>query len=248
MKVPNTRCDTRNYDGCLVDANGRTYPATSDPSELEALGNPQDKLAFFVNGINCDIARQLGDMARLKSENFRLVGIHNATAGVVRDLAQCLADKFNFGHNEAVITVKSLLMSAVASGKQLTFFAHSQGALICSRALEETCRELHQNGLDDVQIQHRLSNIEINTIGGASYTYPDGPKYHHKINLLDPVAVMTGLGGDFPGVHPGQGAQTEEIKRFVPPSQAPAPPSDTLVKVSLLDKTVHGVSVYYKSP
>lgn len=247
MKITNPRCDTRAFDGFLVDAKGKTYQSDTDPSQLEGVGNPEDKVAFFVNGINCDIARQVSDMSRVKAEGHRLVGIHNATAGVIRDLGQCVADKFNLGNNGAVTTVKSLLLSALASGQQLTFFAHSQGALICSRAVDEVTAELRQKGGDDSRMLSNMGNVEVHTAGGASYTYADGPKYHHKVNRLDPVAMLAGLGSGFPGVHPGEGSETEQMKRFVTPSQAPASPPDTQVKVSLLDKTVHGVSVYYMS-
>ena len=247
MKITNIRCDTRAFDGFLVDAKGRTHRPETDPNQLEGIGNPDDKVAFFVNGINCDLARQVSDMSRVKAEGHRLVGIHNATAGVIRDLGQCVADKFNLGENGAVTTVKSLLLSSLASGQQLTFFAHSQGALICSRAVEEVTDELRQKGWDDARILTNLENVEVHTAGGASYTYADGPKYFHKVNLLDPVAMLAGIGSGVPGVHAGEGAETEQINRFVTPSEAPPSPPDTQVKISLLDKTVHGVSVYYQS-
>lgn len=242
------RGDTRVFDGHWVDGQGKAHPPNCDPAALQAVGQPDAPVAFYVNGINCDLARQLNDMKMLQSQGYRLIGIHNATNGILRDLAQCVADKLDLGENGAVTTVKSLLKSAMDSGNKVALFGHSQGALICSRAIGEACQELLADGWSQEALQDKLGTVEVFTAGGASYTYPDGANYHHRINRLDPVAMFAGLGSHCPGTSAGQGAEVETMTRFVPPSQSAPSDPNSAVHPSLLDKCVHGVGVYYCKP
>lgn len=220
-------------------------PSSVDPAELEAVGDPADSVAFYVNGINTDLERQRCDMDKLRGLGYRVLGVHNATAGPVRDLGQCVADKLNLGSNGAVTTVKSLLRTALASGEALTLIGHSQGALICSRALWETRREMLDEGLTAQQAAEKFSNVKLHTAGGAAYRFPDGPRYHHRINLLDPIALAAGLMTMLPGISAGAGAHVETFCRWRDPALNVSCPG-SLVKPSLMDKAVHGVSVYYE--
>lgn len=185
--------DTRAYDGFFVDAKARAHAPSASPQALEAVGDPERPLAFFVNGISTDLGRMRSDMEKLNSLGCRVIGVHNATAGILRDLGQCLADKANLGRNGAVDSVKSLLRTSMATGQSLTLIGHSQGALVCSRALWETQRELTAEGCSSQDVADRLSKVVLHTAGGAAYRFPEGPEYHHRVNLLDPVALFSGL-------------------------------------------------------
>lgn len=236
--------DTRPYDGNFLDASCRAHNV-ADPSTLEAVGDPSDTLAFYVNGINTDLARQRCDMEKLKGLGYRVLGIHNATAGVIRDLGQCVADKLDKGQNPAVNTVKQLLRTALATGQNLTLIGHSQGALICSRALFETQAELLQNGQSLEEATRKLGLVNVHTAGGAAYHFPDGPSYHHRINWLDPIALLAGLAMlKLPGISAGAGAVIETFCRVRDPRKQPECP-EMKVKPSLLDRALHGVSVYF---
>ncbi len=238
--------DTRAYDGYFIDAKGRAQHPASVPAELDAVGPSEKPLAFFVNGISSDLGRTRSDMDKLKSLGCRVVGVHNATAGVLRDLGQCVADKLNIGQNGAVVTVKNLLKTARATGQSLTLIGHSQGALICSRALWETQKEMEKQGLSKAEMAQELSLVTLHTAGGAAYRFPDGPEYHHRVNLLDPVALLTGLASGIWGTTPGENSTTETFCRFVTPSESKAKETPFEgIQPKLLDQTVHGVAVYF---
>lgn len=245
MNILAPKVDTRAYDGFFLDANLRAHaPEGVNPEELLAAGDPKDELALYVNGINTDLARQRCDMDRLKSLGYRVVGVHNATAGVARDLAQCVTDKWNTGRNGAVTTVKSMLRTALESGRSLTLIGHSQGALICSRALWELRGEMMKDGVNSDQVEEKLSQVKLHTAGGAAHSFPDGPSYHHRVNLMDPVALVAGLMMSMlPGVQAGAGAQVETFCRIAKPSGHEC--SGSAIKPSFLDTALHGVGVYY---
>ena len=214
--------DSRRFDGYFLGKSGVPVP----PKEAcpEPVGEEGD-LVYYVNGVDTDISKQMEDMRRIaKHGRCRVLGIHNATAGLVRDLGECLGDKLGMGENLAVASVKELLRHSLESGLQVSLVGHSQGALICSRALRETGSEL-------------LSNVHLETAGGASYTYPEGPRYTHRVNRYDPVPLLFGI-----SALPVEGR--EDFVRFEPPCRKESESlSDFLMK--LMDRTVHGTEIYY---
>lgn len=157
-------------------------------------GHPTQKI-IFVNGIanspdnHYDSLQGIADHA-----NAEVVGVYNASEGLFKDLWQCVKDKLGIGHNPAVDTLRNTLYAELSSGSQqpINLMAHSQGALITSRALGDVRNQLKEDGLSPQEIDARMSRINVDTFGGAAWTYPDGPHYNHYTNALDPVASMFG--------------------------------------------------------
>ena len=54
-------------------------------------------------------------------------------------------------------------------------------------------RELRRRGYSNDDIETRLGRLHIETIGGAAWSYADGPKYVHYINEYDPIPFRFGL-------------------------------------------------------
>jgi hypothetical protein len=228
--------DTRQFDGYFVDRKGQAFPPSTAMEEIEPLGESGNPDVVYINGILTDTQRQLEDMTRLAKTGKRVVGVHNATAGVVRDLGQSIMDKVNRGPNSAVDTVKKLVRTATEVGNQLKLVAHSQGALVVSRAIDELLEEeqVTREGLD---------SISVDTYGGASYTYPNGPRYFHHMNLLDPVPMLMGA-GYLGALKHSPGVKLEMFARAQAPFRVPGEPWTKTVGRAF-DRSLHGTSVYF---
>jgi hypothetical protein len=97
--------------------------------------------------------------------------------------------------------------------------AHSQGALIASRAVGAAYNRLRiEDGLSASAARKRLSTIQIETFGGAARSYPDGPQYVHYVNVADAIPMTLGLGIGVPGLdptfRPGSGAVIHRFTDF----------------------------------
>lgn len=211
---------------------------------LEPVGDPQDKLVYYVNGVNTSLAKQMQDMKNIAGTHRRVIGIHNATHGLIRDLAQTLGDKFSIGKNPAVDTVKNLLRQAVHTGMAVSLLGHSQGASICCRALWEVKDELLASGMSEEQIKQSLAAVDVETAGGVSIHYPDGPHYHHIVNTYDPVPRSLGLNSLLPTKHAGAGAIVESKSLLHKPYLTDQDNWWDLLP-NAVDRSVHGTEVYY---
>jgi len=61
-------------------------------------------------------------------------------------------------------------------------------------------------------VEDRLNKfVSVQTFGGASRFFPDGPRYRHVFNHWDPVSTLFGQGDIITG--PGRGAKVEKINR-----------------------------------
>jgi hypothetical protein len=191
--------DLRNeaYDGYLIGRNGDERPWTplsQVPGVLPLGGHPTQKI-IYINGIlNSPKEHYESLEAIANTANAEVVGVYNASEGFWKDFAQCVKDKLGIGHNPAVETLKNTLYAELTSGSQqpINLMAHSQGALITSRALGDVRNQLKEDGLSPKEIDARMSRINVDTFGGAAWHYPDGPHYNHNTNVLDPVSNLFG--------------------------------------------------------
>lgn len=205
--------DDRQFDGHFVGQDGQTYPPDTPLNEIEAVeptnGVTNDRTIVHVNGINTDVASQSASLQAIADQTgSRVIGVHNATAGTFRDLAQSLGDKVDLGNNPAVDTLAETIISELRAGNQVDLMAHSQGAIITSRALTDVRNQLQlEDGLTRQQAEALLGNINVETFGGASRRFPDGPNYVHYVNRNDAVPQLFGL-RDFlnPFARRGEGA------------------------------------------
>ncbi len=220
QKPPGWSLDTEgdwHHDGVLVGANS-TEPGDTPLDQVDAFlpksGVEVRGTAVMINGIMSDLELQRADLQALADMGYKVVGIHNATKGMLRDVLQCAGDKLGVAENKAVETTSRVIQDALREGKPLHLVGHSQGALIASRALGEVLEDLQEEGLTGDQAQKALSPITLTTLGGSAWTFPEGPTYHHLYNNRDLVPLLTGR--TFPGKffsQPGETFQSfSEIK------------------------------------
>jgi hypothetical protein len=214
--VPTTlaaRGSDRDFDGLFVGAGGRTYPPSTPLAQVPAVlpgdGRAPRGTIVYVNGISTTKDAQFGSLQQIADRTgARVVGVHNATQGGVVDVIQSAGDTFDIGRNPAVDTLADTVYEEITAGRTIHLMAHSQGALITSRALQDVYQRLRlEDGLSRREAERLLSRVEVETFGGAAGSYPDGPRYVHYVNRRDAVATLFGL-GPFANqlVRPGRGA------------------------------------------
>jgi hypothetical protein len=187
------------FDGNFVGANGQTLPANTPLSEVPGVtptgGVRNNETLIYVNGISTDVAGQANSLQAIANNSgSRVVGIHNATNGFGGDILQSLGDKLNIGNNAAVDTLTDTVYNEIKAGRQPHVMAHSQGALITSRAMEDVKNRLMlEDGMSRRDAESLMSNIKVETFGGASRRFTDGPQYVHYVNKNDGVPQAFGL-------------------------------------------------------
>jgi cellobiose-specific phosphotransferase system component IIA len=213
-----SRGSDRDFDGRFVGAGGRTYspstPLSQVPAVLPSDGRVPTETIVYVNGINTTKDGQFGSLQQIADRTgARVVGIHNATQGGFVDVIQSAGDTLDIGHNPAVDTLADTVYEEITAGRTVHLMAHSQGALITSRALTDVYQRLRvEDGLSRREAERVLARVEVETFGGAAGSYPDGPRYVHYVNRRDAVPGLFGLGPFAnPLVHPGRGAV---VRRF----------------------------------
>jgi hypothetical protein len=211
------------FDGALVGANGKVFPPGTPLELVPAVEpgpcTPADETILFVNGGRTNRDDQVLNLQNIASAlGARAIGIHNATVGLPQDLAQCLLDRLGVGENPAVSTLATTLGAELARGRPVHILCHSQGAAITCRALEQVAASLKAQGLSQPEVEQRLAAIKVETFGGASDHFPDGPRYVHYVNDADPVCALAGVTSPT-AHHIGKGA---EVRRFFDPG-APGP-------------------------
>jgi len=198
----NTPPPDRAYDGKFVGAGGKTFaPGTAlgDIPGVTPKNNPNPKeTILYVNGIMTPVSGQMREMQAIADRSgAKVVGIHNSTQGLTADLAQCVTDKADKGHNPAVDTLADTLYSELKAGRDVHLMGYSQGGIITARALQDVSQRLQvEDGLTKAQAEQVMSHLKVETFGAASFRYVDGPKYVHYVNNADPVPTLTGLGGN----------------------------------------------------
>jgi hypothetical protein len=206
----------RVHDGQFVGVGGQTFPPTTPLSQIPGVTprdnpNPTETI-LYVNGIGNTKDGQAGSLQQIAdTTGAKVVGIHNATEGMVADLAQCVKDKLDKGTNPAVDTMADTVYAELKAGRSVHVLGHSQGGLILSRALNDVAQRLRvEDGLSQADAEKLLSRVNVETFGAAAGHYPDGPNYVHYINDQDKVPTLFGLGdGDSPldfARHAGKGA------------------------------------------
>ncbi len=190
----------RVYDGHLVGAGGQTFPPGTPLSQVPGVtprNNPNPSETFiYVNGISNTKDHQLGSMQQIADRTgARVIGLHNATEGMVADLAQCVQDKLDKGHNPAVDSLADTVYAELKAGRSVHLMAHSQGGLVTSRALNDVANRLRiEDGMSKGDVEKLLGRVNVETFGGAAGHYPDGPNYVHYVNTKDIVPTWFGQG------------------------------------------------------
>lgn len=211
------------FDGRLVGAGGRTFPPNTPLSGIPAVtprgGVTNNETLIYVNGISTDVAGQTDSLQAIAdSSGSRVVGVHNATDGFVADVGQSLGDKLDIGDNPAVDTLADTMYNELKAGRSPHVLAHSQGAIITSRAVQDVKNRLMlEDGMSGRQAAKLLNNVKIETFGGAARRFPDGPQYVHYVNRSDGVPQSFGLRSWLnPFAHAGRDAVTHYFREGKP--------------------------------
>ncbi|ODT68598.1 hypothetical protein ABS71_09645 [bacterium SCN 62-11] len=221
-------------DGHFVGADGKCYhPDTywrDVPPVLPNNGKPAYRSVVMVNGIMTDVALQASDMQRMANTGCKVVGVHNATKGMMRDLAQCVGDKLNLrmANNGATSTVAKVVRDILNEVEPPLLVGHSQGALVLSNALGS--------------VDASLKNLDVMTLGGASWSFPSGPKYKHFVNVFDGVPMGAGVGA-LSCFSSGTVSRFSEVKK---PTNLPSLEEDVSNYLArVVDRSVHGPQDIY---
>jgi hypothetical protein len=191
--------DTK-FDGQLVGAGGKTFAPGTPLSQIPGVNpknnpNPSETI-LFINGIGNTKDQQFGSMQQVAdTTGAKVIGVHNATEGMVGDISQCVQDKLDKGKNPAVDTLADTIYSELKAGRSVHLLGHSQGGLITSRALSHVSARLRlEDGLSQADTEKMLGKVNVETFGAAAGKYPDGPNYVHYVNDKDLVPTLFGLG------------------------------------------------------
>lgn len=213
----------KQFDGQFVGANGQTFDPNTPLSEIPAVepagGVRNNETLIYVNGIKTNVAGQANSLQAIADNTgSRVVGVHNATEGFGADVLQSLGDKLDIGNNPAVDTLADTVYNELRAGRDVHLMAHSQGALVTSRAMQDVKNRLMlEDGMTRGQAEALLNNVRVETFGGAARRYPDGPQYVHYVNRNDGVPQAFGLRSWLnPFAHAGDGAQTHYFREGKP--------------------------------
>ncbi len=205
----------RQFDGFFVGNGKQTFAPNTPLSQIPAVtpknGIRNNETLIYVNGIITNVAGQSNSLQAVADQTgSRVIGIHNATGGFGADVLQSLGDKLDIGRNPAVDTMANAVYSELKAGRSVHLIAHSQGALVTSRALADVKNRLMiEDGMSKKAAENLLSNVKVETFGGASRRFPDGPRYVHYVNRNDGVPQAFGLRSWLnPFAHAGNGAVT----------------------------------------
>lgn len=211
------------FDGHFVGANGQTFSPNTLLRDVPAVtprnGVTNNETLVYVNGIRTDVAGQTNSLQAIADNTgSRVIGVHNATSSSVADIFQSLGDKLDIGNNPAVDTLADTVYNELRAGRDVHLMAHSQGAIITSRALQDVKNRLMlEDGMTRSQAENLLNNVKVETFGGASRRFPDGPQYVHYVNRNDGVPQAFGLRSWLnPFAHAGRDAQTHYFREGKP--------------------------------
>lgn len=211
------------FDGHFVGANGQTFSPDTALSDVPAVtprnGVTNNETLVYVNGIRTDVAGQTNSLQAIADNTgSRVIGVHNATSSSVADIFQSLGDKLDIGSNPAVDTLADTVYNELRAGRGVHLLAHSQGAIITSRALQDVKNRLMlEDGMTRTDAENLLNNVKVETFGGAARRFPDGPQYVHYVNRNDGVPQTFGLRSWLnPFAHAGRDAQTHYFREGRP--------------------------------
>lgn len=221
----------RKLDGAYMGANQKFYNGSSvNLSSVPAVkptNRPHNGAeVIYVNGIDTDPKLADSNMQQFANKTGAAVrGVYNATFGIGTDVLQAGRDLFG-AQNKATAQLTQTIYHTIkkqGAAGNMHLFLESQGAIIGSNALtavrnrlldeygykrfhnpfDGDQRKRNENALKTVDAM--MGKIKVETYGGATPEYPDGPKYIHFVRTKDPVAFNLGM-ASLGRTHPGRDA------------------------------------------
>ncbi len=195
-------------DGCVTtdDADAaRADPVRPDAGNTCCDGVAGKRTIFYVNGIKTDLKTHCATLQAIANSTCAdVVGIYNATEGMVPDGLQTFGDRALIeqaasgkhtaldGRNPAVDTVSDMVYGEVLAGRPPPeIWAHSQGGAVTSLGLYSA-----NNRLEAAGVFGGLDGMKVKSFGSAAPRWVQGPNYEHYVHINDATPVIFGLGAD----------------------------------------------------
>lgn len=185
------------YNGFYIGANGCIYdPDVVTINEVPPYGHGTDaglsktEILWYVNGANWNVSKARFQLPRLaKAQQVPVVGIFNATN---EDQVNTETLPIDANH-PTVVRLTNALLDSIFDVDSVRLQGGSEGPRFIASALDVLRDKLQRkHGLQGESLTTVLRKIKVETMGGGHLIYPDGPRYVHYANLLDPVAWFAG--------------------------------------------------------
>lgn len=197
-------------DQCFYDPNG--IEAMAVPPALGASGLRAERLVF-VNGANPKAGREPYFLTLLaQARDMPAIGVLNTQTS--DDPVSTPAPR----GTSAAKTLESLMLQTLEGDLDLIIRAGSGGALPVALAVARAKGRWAARHHGPRRLDDRLGQLRIETFGGVGAYYPDGPRYVHYANLLDPNALKFGVLN--PLTKPGHHAVIAVFRDSLPPLEA----------------------------
>lgn len=192
------------YDGFFIGAQGCLYdPANTDIKNVPPMVGPKGdngQRIWDVNGASTtpqNAAYQF--LAIATSTDIPVVGIYDAASGKPGQLAQGYLNN----HTPSVRSITAQVLAVLDRQETDTVLLRggSEGTLLIDQALRVALQTLRKQGKNASQA---MASLRVETHGSVVRNFPDGPRYVHYANLLDPISSTAGVLAT--GSHPGKSA------------------------------------------
>ena len=173
--------------GCVYDPNLYSIEQVppimplKDPQSANTVWNINGFSAppwkpFFASGLMAD------------SMGAPVIVIYNPTGSAKEELASTLlSDKLSR-------QVSELAVARLARGDTVTISGASQGAIHIRKIANLVIKSLEKEDISPSERSEVLERLRLQTMGGVGWQFPEGPRYIHYVNRLDPIANYSGMG------------------------------------------------------
>lgn len=218
-------------DACFYDPSGIRLGEV--PPALGSSGDTGQRL-IFINGANPKVDREPMLLRLLaQARDLPAVGVLNTQS------SDALFSAPQLKGVSAVKTLESLMLESLEQDHEVLIRAGSAGASVVAIAIGRTKASWATRHPRPYKLDKTLRAIKVETFGGVNPFYPDGPRYVHYANLLDPNAQKFGVLN--PLNKPGQGAVIAVFRDTAPPLEAPY---ESLTPKNYRILSHHGFAVY----
>jgi hypothetical protein len=236
------------YDGFFIGAGGCLYdPANTDikdvPPLLGPLGDNGQRIWDVNGGETTPTAAAYQMLSIAISTDTPVIGIYNASSdsGKLITSPQDIAKGYVLRNTASIRSIATQLLLALDRGETETVLLRggSQGPVLMSRALQQVRQELAKRFHTQAEINQAMAALRVETHGSTARDFPDGPRYVHYLNLLDPAGQALGVLAT--GGHPGKHAVIVVFASVTPPLEDEFKTLKTVDKVLL---RLHGEGNY----
>lgn len=186
-------------DGAYVGAGGQMYiPSRSSPNSILPVtptnGILSQERIWYVNGVLTKLEKQVTTMQDIANQSHQpVIGIRNASYGLMTDYVQTLKDLRVFGtpDNQATETLTDALYEELKNNRAVHLLGHSQGTVIIRNAINNVKEKFESvEKLSFCEVLQKLGLIRAELYGSPEDEFVNGPAYVHSCNYGDPVCSV----------------------------------------------------------